>query len=90
MLLRSAPAIGRLLHLALSRLREFDADIAALELTGDPLALMAALGKMEADHSGGPTVRPPPAALDIVRYLRSHPETADRLHTLQSLAWHRG
>ena len=36
-LLSAAPTIGWLLCLALSRVRELDADAAALELTGDPL-----------------------------------------------------
>ena len=90
-LLRSAPAIGRLLHLALSRIREFDADIAALELTGDAYGLMAALDKMEAHHSGVLTGangqrRATPPSFDAVRFLRSHPETWERLRTLESRA----
>jgi len=85
-LLRSAPAIGRLLHLALSRIREFDADIAALELTGDAYGLMAALDKMESHHNGSHQRRAPLPSLDMVRFLRSHPETWERLRTLESRA----
>jgi heat shock protein HtpX len=37
-----APAVSALLQLALSRIREYDADLAAAELTGDPRALAPA------------------------------------------------
>jgi heat shock protein HtpX len=43
-----APQITTLLQLALSRAREFDADLDAAGLTGDPGALASALAKLEA------------------------------------------
>ena len=51
-LLASAPALAHLLFLALSRVREFDADATALDLIDDPDALAAALWKLEHFHSG--------------------------------------
>jgi heat shock protein HtpX len=53
-LLGAAPALGQLLGLALSRVREMDADATALELTGDSWALIAALDKLERHHTRAP------------------------------------
>ena len=47
LLLYFAPALSSLLQLGLSRAREFDADLEAALLTGDPLGLTAALGRLE-------------------------------------------
>ena len=46
-LLVFAPQITTLLQLALSRAREFDADLDAAGLTGDPGGLASALAKLE-------------------------------------------
>jgi heat shock protein HtpX len=46
-LLYLAPTAGSLIQLALSRTREFDADLEAARLTGDPEGLVAALQKVE-------------------------------------------
>jgi Zn-dependent protease with chaperone function len=46
-LLLAAPAASTLLQLALSRRREFEADLGAYELTGDARGLASALEKME-------------------------------------------
>jgi len=82
-LLGAAPAIGQLLCLALSRIRETDADATALELIDDPHAFVAALHKLEDHHAGvrtwGPTADGPPA-------LRSHPATWERVGLLMLLA----
>jgi heat shock protein HtpX len=86
-LLSAAPTIGRLLCLALSRLRELDADAAALEWTGDPLSLVAALDKLERHHTGFP-VLPVRASEDSpMSLLRSHPATWERVGTMLSLAY---
>lgn len=79
----SAPAIGHMLHMALSRIREFDADALALELMDDPAAFIGALHKLEHHHTGNPTR--PPADNDPERYLRSHPHTWERVGTLLHL-----
>jgi heat shock protein HtpX len=84
--LQAAPGIGRLLCLALSRIRELDADATALALTGDSLSLVAALDKLERHHTGLPVL--PAAAFEdkAARFLRSHPATSERVGTLLSLA----
>ena len=47
LLLYLTPTIGSLLQLGLSRTREYDADLEAAELTGDPRGLAEALAKLE-------------------------------------------
>jgi heat shock protein HtpX len=84
-LLSAAPALGQLLGLALSRVRELDADATALELTGDSQALIAALSKLEFHHGGRPAA--PALEADPMRLLRSHPATAERVGALLSLAY---
>ena len=85
-LLSAAPAIGRLLGLALSRIRELDADATALELTGDLAALIAALNKLERHHAGPPVLPVVTFEDGPMRLLRSHPATAERVGALRSLA----
>jgi len=82
-LLMFAPTIGSLLQLALSRAREYDADLDAAGLTGDPVGLAAALEKLERLQVGGwerilfPGRRMPDPSL-----LRSHPPTDERIRRL--------
>src|SRR5690606_2413300 len=47
LVLVAAPTVGTLLQLALSRAREYDADLGAVALTGDPQGLASALVKLE-------------------------------------------
>jgi heat shock protein HtpX len=86
MFLASAPAIGQLLYLALSRVRELDADALALELIDDPQSLVTALHKLEHFHTG--LALPSQAAIEhgLVRLLRSHPATSERVGMLLQLA----
>jgi heat shock protein HtpX len=86
MFLSSAPAIGQLLYLALSRVRELDADALALELIDDPRSLVTALHKLEHFHSG--LAFPSQAAIEdgLGRFLRSHPATSERVGMLLRLA----
>lgn len=85
-LLIGAPTIGSLLQLALSRTREFDADLGAALLTGDPDGLASALVKLEKAqerHWEGmvlPGGRDPNPSI-----LRTHPKTEDRLERLMAL-----
>jgi heat shock protein HtpX len=85
-LLSAAPTIGHLLCLALSRIRESDADATALELTGDWQGLVAALNKLERHHTGSPVL--PVAAFEDgrTRLLRSHPATSERVGDLLRFA----
>jgi len=81
-----APAINMLLQLALSRAREFDADLGAAVLTGDPEGLAMALVKMEKYQSNilsrifFPGYKEPYPSL-----LRTHPKTEERVKRLMSL-----
>jgi heat shock protein HtpX len=86
MLLHRAPAIGELLCLALSRIRELDADATALELIDDPQALVAALHKLERHHTGLPVMAAVSPAESSERFLSSHPATAERVGLLLRLA----
>src|SRR5262249_40563046 len=88
LLLYLAPTIGSLLQLALSRTREFDADLDGAELTGDPRALASALDKLER-YQGSfwedlmfpiPARRIPQPSL-----LRSPPPTEERVRRLLEL-----
>jgi heat shock protein HtpX len=85
-LLSAAPMLGQLLGLALSRVRELDADATALELTGDSRALIAALDKLERHHTGPAPMPVPALGHDPMRLLRSHPATSERVGTLLKLA----
>jgi heat shock protein HtpX len=85
-LLNAAPAIGRLLFLALSRIRELDADATALELTGDTRAMVGALAKLEQHHTGSAMFMTAAFDQSPMRFLRSHPETSERVGTLLDLA----
>jgi heat shock protein HtpX len=87
LVLLSAPTLSALLQLALSRSREFDADLGAVRLTGDPTGLACALEKLDYYPSGRwghifpPGRRTPPPSL-----LRSHPATQERIRRLRALA----
>jgi heat shock protein HtpX len=83
LLLTLAPIVSRLLQLALSRLREFDADLDAIALSGGATGLMCALLKLEQHHTGdGAVARPTGFVGSFAALLRSHPETPARLHSL--------
>ena len=85
-LLVISPSISALLQLGLSRVREFDADLDAARLTGDPAGLASALAKIDQQtmnvwqrifmpnyHNQQPSV------------LRTHPDTATRIERLMAL-----
>ena len=86
LVLLSVPWILQLLQLALSRTREFDADLGAVELTGDAFGLASALQKMERYQKSFfdrllPGQRVPDPSL-----LRSHPNTDERVQRLRDIA----
>lgn len=86
LLLMLAPTLMTLLQLALSRAREYDADLEAVALTGDPLGLAAALQRLERregriwERTMVPHRRSPDPLL-----LRTHPPTAERVRRLREL-----
>ena len=85
-LLIFAPTIGGLLQLALSRAREYDADLDGATLTGDPEGLASALALLERKQGAVweglvlPGSRVPEPSL-----LRTHRRTEDRIARLMAL-----
>jgi heat shock protein HtpX len=81
-----APTLMALLQLALSRSREYDADLDAVALTGDPGGLASALAKLERlqgrywEEILLPGRRMPEPSL-----LRTHPPTQGRIERLLAL-----
>jgi len=82
LLLIFAPSISSLLQLALSRTREFDADVAAVELTGDPRGLASALAKLERQQTGW---MQRVFAARAPSWLQSHPATRERIRRLMEI-----
>lgn len=86
LLLIFAPTISTLAQLALSRTREFDADLGAASLTGDPRGLASALDKLERAQGGWlERIFMPSRRLPVPGWLRTHPETAERVARLMQL-----
>ncbi|WP_194164527.1 zinc metalloprotease HtpX [Microvirga thermotolerans] len=85
-LLVFAPTLASLLQLALSRTREYDADLDAAGLTGDPLGLASALAKLER-YEGGllETLFLPGRRIPHPSLLRTHPDTRKRIGRLLAL-----
>ena len=86
LLLMVAPGLSAVLHLALSRTREYDADLGAARLTGDPSGLASALHRIEELNRGlldrfFPGVR----RLRIPTLFRTHPDTEERIRRLLRL-----
>jgi heat shock protein HtpX len=86
-LLMFAPQLTMLLQLALSRSREFDADLDAAGLTGDPAGLASALAKLERHQRGlWERILLPGRQLPEPSLLRSHPPTEERIARLAALS----
>lgn len=86
LVLLAAPTIGGLLQMALSRTREFDADLGAVTLTGDPDGLASALTKLErAQGKVWENILLPSGRIPDPSVLRTHPLTADRVARLKAL-----
>lgn len=81
-----APTVGGLLQLALSRTREFDADLGAALLTRDPDGLAMALAKLErAQGRNWETLMLPSGRIPDPSILRTHPPTEERVARLMAL-----
>ena len=87
LLLIVAPVLIGLLQLALSRTREWDADLDAIQLTHDPVGLSNALRKLEYySQNWLQQILFPGAGVPGPSILRTHPHTADRLARLAELS----
>ena len=85
LLLLVAPLISNLMQLALSRAREFNADLGAVGLTGDAKGLASALAKLERITSGGggfPWIFAGKKRQTVPAMLRTHPPTDERIRRI--------
>lgn len=94
-----APLAAALIQMAISRAREFEADRGGAEISGDPLALASALGKIDAYARGipFPTAESHPATAQMMimnplagvgfdTLFSTHPKTAERIARLEAMA----
>jgi heat shock protein HtpX len=78
--------MSSLLQLALSRTREYDADLEAVKLTRDPRGLASALAKLERISSNiFEKILAPGGRIPDPSILRTHPSTKDRIDRLLEL-----
>ena len=94
-----APLAAAMIQMAISRAREFEADRGGAEISGDPLALACALGKIDAYARGipFPTAEAHPATAQMMimnplaggaidSLFSTHPKTAERIARLEAMA----
>ena len=86
-ILMIAPTLSALMQLALSRSREYRADLEAVKLTDDPLSLASALEKIESyQMSWLERIFIPGRRVNVPAFLRTHPLVTDRVKRLKDLA----
>jgi len=86
-LLLLAPTVSALMQFALSRSREFNADLVAARLTEDPLSLASALIKIEnQQRSWIKSIFMTSQHTRIPLLFRSHPLVTDRVNRLKAVA----
>lgn len=85
-LLALSPHLASLAQMGLSRVREFKADLTAARLTGDPVALASALGKVDQAANSWRRWLLPGWGNPDPSWLRSHPPTTQRIARLLALA----
>jgi heat shock protein HtpX len=86
-LLVAGPIAANLILGALSRLREYQADLEAVALTGDPAGLARAIELIEmAQHRIASRAFPGMVRVRLPRLLSSHPDPKDRIRRLRQSA----
>lgn len=89
--LAAAPGMVVRLQLALSRTREFRADLEAAELSGDPEGLARALYRLEkGSHGLWEQLFGLPRHDPVPSFLRTHPKTEERVRRLMAMVPERG
>lgn len=84
-----SPTAMSLLQLALSRAREYEADLDAAGLSGDPEGLASALLKLERQQGRiWESILAPGRNVPDPSLLRTHPPTGERVRRLMALAGH--
>ena len=92
-----APILARIIHMAMSRQREYLADAGAVELTRNPMGLAAALAKISNDPEVLEVANRATAPLYIIHPIKrfearassifsTHPPVRDRIQRLMALA----
>ncbi len=79
-----APQVSTLAQLGLSRVREYNADLGAATLTGDPEDLASTLQKIQRNTSGFRHQLLP--GYSLPHWLRTHPPTKERVRRLLELS----
>ena len=84
LLLIFSPTLSSLIQLALSRAREYNADMSAAELMGTPVPLASALAKIDRAHNNlyARLIWPMVPRLPQASWLRTHPPTKERFRRL--------
>ena len=86
LLLIFAPSLASLAQLALSRTREYHADLNAVQLTGDPDGLASALLRIEQAQGGWmERIFLPGRGVPAPSVLRTHPEPSERVERLMAV-----
>lgn len=81
-----SPHLALLAQLGLARVREYDADLKAAALTGDPIGLASALAKIERASRSWFAILFPGWGNPEPSWLRTHPPTEQRIKRLQQFA----
>src|SRR5580693_7859279 len=84
----AAPTVANLILGALSRQREYQADLEAVELTGDPAGLARAIELIEMAQKS--SAFPGAVRIRLPRLLSSHPDPKDRIRRLRQSAAEEG